>query len=85
MGEGMEKRIFYFDKKGPVNTEKTLEIAMVCCNERNINKIVVASSTGDTALKLRALRDALDFIDLNKQNLYAILFMITGISENFSS
>ena len=52
MGEGTENRIFYFDNKGPVNTDKTLEIALACCKERNIEKIVVASSTGETAIKL---------------------------------
>ncbi|MDB9822706.1 hypothetical protein OAC89_03315 [Deltaproteobacteria bacterium] len=52
MGKGIENRVFYFDKKGPVNTEKTLEIALACCGERNIEKIVIASSTGETALRL---------------------------------
>lgn len=63
MEQGTEDRIFYFDKKGPVNTKKTLEIATVCCRERNINRIVVASSTGDTAMKLRDMaEDSIDII-----------------------
>jgi hypothetical protein len=53
MTGGSEKKIFYFDKKGPVNTSMTLEIALACCREQEINKIVVASSTGETALNLR--------------------------------
>jgi hypothetical protein len=53
MSKGKEERIFYFDRKGPVNTNKTLEIAIACCNERGIKKIVIASSTGETALKLQ--------------------------------
>jgi hypothetical protein len=53
MSKGKEERIFYFDKKGPVNTNKTLEIAIACCNERGIKKIVLASSTGETAIRLR--------------------------------
>jgi hypothetical protein len=53
MSKGIEGRVFYFDKKGPVNTRKTLEIAIACCKERNIKKIVIASSTGETALKLQ--------------------------------
>jgi hypothetical protein len=53
MSKGKEERIFYFDKKGPVNTRKTLEIALACCRGRNIKKIVIASSTGETALKLQ--------------------------------
>lgn len=51
MGTGVEKKIFYFTKKGPVNTDRTLDIALACCKELKMNKIVVASSTGDTALK----------------------------------
>jgi len=52
MSKGIEGRVFYFDKKGPVNTDKTLEIAIACCNERVIKKIVIASSTGETAIRL---------------------------------
>jgi len=62
MSKGTEKRIFYFDKKGSANTEKTLEIALACCKERNIEKIVVASSTGETAMKLREM--AGDFVEI---------------------
>ena len=52
MSLGVEKQIFYFDKKGPDNTDKTLDLALACCQDRGINKIVVASSRGQTALKL---------------------------------
>lgn len=63
MSKGIEKKIFYFNKKGPVNTAKTLEIALTCCNEQDIKKIVVASSTGETALNLRKkARDSLEII-----------------------
>jgi hypothetical protein len=51
---GTEKKVFYFDKKGPENTDKTLDIALAACEEREIKKIIVASSTGNTALKLHA-------------------------------
>jgi hypothetical protein len=54
MSEGHESKVFYFAKKGAVNTEKTLDIALECCEKRKIKKIVVASSTGNTALKLHA-------------------------------
>jgi hypothetical protein len=54
MSQGTEKPVFYFDKKGPENTDKTLDIAVAACEERQIKKIIVASSTGDTALKLHA-------------------------------
>jgi len=53
MSKGTEGKIFYFEKKGPVNTEWALEIALACCEEKGIRKIVVASSTGKTALRLR--------------------------------
>jgi hypothetical protein len=52
MTSGQESNIFYFDTKGPTNTDKTLDIALACCRERKIQHIVVASSTGETALKL---------------------------------
>ncbi len=52
MGIGIESKVFYFDKGGPANTDKALDIALACCEERNIGKIVVASSTGKTALEL---------------------------------
>jgi len=53
MAKGIEKKIYYFEKKGPVNTARTLEIALSSCREQDIKKIVVASSTGETALNLR--------------------------------
>jgi uncharacterized protein len=53
MAKWKEEKIFYFDKKGPDNTEKTIEIALACCQSRQITKIVAASSTGETALKLK--------------------------------
>ena len=52
MSQGIEERVFYFEKRGAVNTEKTLEIALRGCEERHLGKIVVASSTGKTALKM---------------------------------
>ena len=55
MRDGIENRVLYFDEKGPMNTEKTLEIAIACSKERNIDKIVVASSTGETAMKLHEI------------------------------
>ena len=55
MSKGVERTIFYFDEKGPVNTEKTLEIALSHAREANIGTIVIASSTGETALKLHQM------------------------------
>ena len=52
MSKGVEGKIFYFEKKGSVNTDRALDIALACCEEKGIRKIVVASSTGKTALRL---------------------------------
>ncbi|MDZ7697481.1 MAG: pyruvate kinase alpha/beta domain-containing protein [Deltaproteobacteria bacterium] len=57
MSKGVERTIFYFEEKGPVNTEKTLEIALNHAKGANIGTIVLASSTGDTALKLHQMAE----------------------------
>jgi hypothetical protein len=50
-------KIVYFTDKGPNNTGRTIECAVACCREQSIAKIVVASSSGETALKLREMAD----------------------------
>jgi hypothetical protein len=55
MSKGREDIVYYFSEKGPVNTEKALDIAINASRERDIAKIVVASSTGATALKLHSM------------------------------
>lgn len=47
----------YFDKVGKDNTDKTLELAIKTAKEKNIKNIVVASSSGNTALKLSNEKD----------------------------
>ncbi|AGL00954.1 pyruvate kinase alpha/beta domain-containing protein [Desulfoscipio gibsoniae] len=42
----------YWKKKGPDNTDSTIKAALVKAEELNIQHIVVASSSGDTARKL---------------------------------
>ncbi|SFH38154.1 hypothetical protein SAMN05660649_04986 [Desulfotomaculum arcticum] len=42
----------HWDKKGPDNTDKTIEAALARAAELDIQNIVVASSTGATAKKL---------------------------------
>lgn len=65
MSKGVERTIFYFDEKGPVNTEKTLEIALNHAKEADIGTLVLASSTGDTALKLREMaRDSVKIVSV---------------------
>ena len=52
MSKGTEGKVLYFEKKGTVNTDRALEIALACCEDKGIQKVVVASSTGKTALRL---------------------------------
>jgi len=47
-----DKIIRYFDKPGPQNTEKTIEIAKKRAKELNIKYIVVATSSGETGIKV---------------------------------
>lgn len=47
----------YFDEKGKINTEKTIELAIKAAKEKNINNIVVASCSGDTAKYLKNQKD----------------------------
>ncbi len=42
----------HWDQKGSANTERTLELAVKRAKELNLNHIVVASHTGETAEKL---------------------------------
>lgn len=45
------KEIIYFDRAGPQNTDAVVEAVKKRCEELGIRHIVVASNTGDTALK----------------------------------
>ena len=45
----MEEKIVYFEKPGMDNTEATLDIGLERAQARNIKKIVLASTRGDTA------------------------------------
>jgi uncharacterized protein len=57
MTQGTESKIFYFHKKGPANTDAVLDIAVTFCKANRVGKVVVASATGETALKCRAKAD----------------------------
>ncbi len=48
-----EKNILYFDSPGGHNTDAALDRALSCCRDRGMKKIVLASSSGQTALKLK--------------------------------
>ncbi len=45
----MEEKITYFEQPGKENTEKTLQLVIERAKKRGINKIVLASTRGDTA------------------------------------
>lgn len=63
MSKGKERTIFYFEETGRANTEKTLDIALAYAKAEKLKTIVVASSTGQTALKLhRMAEDAVNVI-----------------------
>ncbi|HZX44259.1 MAG TPA: pyruvate kinase alpha/beta domain-containing protein [Candidatus Nanoarchaeia archaeon] len=48
-----EKTIVYFDKPGKDNTDKALDLAVAYANTNSIKKIIIASATGKSALKLK--------------------------------
>jgi len=51
----MQKAIEYFEKPGPKNTERTLELALRRADELGIHHIVLSSSTGRTAVRAAEL------------------------------
>jgi len=52
MNEFETKEITYFNKPGRENTDKTIELATNYAKKNNVKKIVVATYTGETALKI---------------------------------
>ncbi len=66
----MKKEIFYFDKPGPENTDETISLASKRVKDLGLKHVVVASTTGSTALKVsEALKD-LD-VDITAVTLHA--------------
>ncbi len=45
----MEEKVVYFEEPGPGNTEATLRLAVERAKARGIKKVVLASTTGETA------------------------------------
>lgn len=45
----VEKKITYFDKPGPVNTDETLRLALAEAQLHGVKKVVLASTRGKTA------------------------------------
>lgn len=56
----MERRIIYFDAPGPANTDSTLVAAKERIQLLGIRDLVVATSTGDTALKAAKILSGMD-------------------------
>jgi len=55
---GIEKSILYFERAGPVNTEKAIDIAKKRAIELQLRHMVVASLSGESALKAaEAMKD----------------------------
>jgi hypothetical protein len=51
----------YFEKAGPENTERALQIAKSYAEENSIKDIICASTTGETGLKLIELFDSEEY------------------------
>jgi len=62
MSLGEKKSIFYFNEEGKKNTEKVLNLVLERANTLNINKVLIFTSNGDTALKLRNRNEEIDII-----------------------
>jgi len=69
--------VTYFEKGGPHNTEKALEIAKKYADQFDIRDIIMASTTGTTAEK------SLDVFDPNEYNLVVIThsYYFTGVNK----
>jgi len=62
MDYGEEKKIFYFDEEGKVNTPKVIDLALKKAEELDINIILVFTSDGETAFNLREKNNDIDII-----------------------
>ncbi|MGC9516981.1 MAG: pyruvate kinase alpha/beta domain-containing protein [Methanomicrobiales archaeon] len=60
----MKKSIYYFENPGEENTEKLLELVKIRKKELGIKNIVVASVSGNTALKLAEKIDDADIVSI---------------------
>lgn len=58
MVKGVKQSIFYFDRPGPVNTERTIDLAKKRAVELGTKHVVVASLTGTSAIEVaKKMRD----------------------------
>ncbi|MFX1488916.1 MAG: hypothetical protein ACFFBI_07205 [Promethearchaeota archaeon] len=68
--------VTYFERGGPQNTDKALEIAKKYADQFDIKDIIIASTTGTTAEK------SLDYFDLNSHKLIIITHSYYFIGAN---
>lgn len=71
-----EKSIFYFDRPGPVNTDKTLEVGIERALDLKTGYLIVPSITGRTALK--ASEKARELGGKGKLNVVCVTFRAGG-------
>ena len=60
----MEKSIYYFENPGKQNTDKLVELVKQRKEELGIKNVVVASVSGETALKLREAMSDVDIVSI---------------------
>jgi hypothetical protein len=60
----MKKSIYYFENPGKENTDKLLDLVKIRKEELGIDKIVVASVSGETAMKLAEKIDDVDIVSI---------------------
>jgi len=77
---GVEKSIYYFNEEGNNNTYKTIELALERSKELNINKILVFTRNGETALKIRKNNKDIDIIAVSFP--YKQEFLLPGKNDN---
>lgn len=49
--EDVERNVVYFRYCGEVNTDKVLHVARLRCKELGLNKVVISSETGRSAIR----------------------------------
>ncbi|MHA1785381.1 MAG: pyruvate kinase alpha/beta domain-containing protein [Candidatus Helarchaeota archaeon] len=73
----MESKIYYFEKAGIQNTDDVLKIAKQRADEKNLKTIIIASTSGATALK------AMKIFNPKEYNLIAVTHASYFIKNNY--
>ena len=62
----IERKVFYFEEPGPQNTDDVVEAVKNRVEEGGISEVVVASDSGETALKIaRAVQGKAKVVDIS--------------------